>query len=123
VHVCVCHRDACMHACMCVSVRACVACVRACVDACVHACVHACVRVCVRACVCACVRVCVCARGRTHAVACEMQPQPRVRLGAQLHESKQEILSSLGIEFSEFSLRALKIYTWHTVSIMETGKT
>ena len=52
-----------------------------------------------------------------------MRPRPRVRSGAQSHESKQEILSSLWIEFSEFSLRALKIYTRHTVSIMETPKT
>ena len=52
-----------------------------------------------------------------------MRPRPRVRSGAQSHESKQEILSSLWIEFSKISLRALKIYTRHTVSIMEPPKT
>ena len=36
---------------------------------------------------------------------------------------KQEILPTLKIESSEFLLRALKIYTRHTVSIVETPKT
>ena len=46
---------ACVHACVCVCVRACV---HACVCVCVRACVHACV--CVRVCMCVCACACVC---------------------------------------------------------------